>query len=87
MLGNKAITVVGTAGVSTIAYQVADKSQIGKTIVTKGAIPVAGAGVALLGAAMVHDAVTNDKRNVATRIGIGAGVGLMATGTEVVGDF
>lgn len=83
---NKAVSLIGTAGITTVAYQVADKSQIGNAIIKKGAIPIAGAGITAVGLAMIHDGVTNDKRSKTERVGlISGGTGVTLGGTEIVG--
>src|SRR5687768_11329517 len=83
---NKVISGVGAAGAAAVAWQVADKSQIGKAIVTKGVIPAAGVGMVGAGALMVHDGITNDKRSGKERTALLAGgTGLALGGTEIVG--
>lgn len=83
---NKILTGVAAVSAGVVMKEAADKSEIAAAVVKKGVVPVLSLGVAATGAALVHDAVTNDKRSGGMKILEGAAGSTMAlAGVEVAG--
>lgn len=58
---NAGLSAAATVATGIIAKNAADHSQIAATAIKKGAIPLVGAGVTLLGASMIHDAFAREQ--------------------------
>ncbi|MEZ0374252.1 MAG: hypothetical protein ACAI44_34500 [Candidatus Sericytochromatia bacterium] len=60
------LTAAAGLGSAVIAKHVADHSDLAAKVLEKGAVPVLGAGAAVLGATMVHDAFVQGKQAFAS---------------------
>lgn len=77
---NPGLSAGAAVGAGIIAKNVADHSQLAATAVKKGLVPVVGAGVAALGATMIHDAVAGDNDSGLEKLGKAAGGGALILG-------
>lgn len=85
---NKALTTIAGVGSSIVVAGASYQSPAFEQVARYGIVPAVGAGVAIVGATAVHDAIVNDLGNHTGR-GVGKMVGgsLAALGgAEVVGD-
>jgi len=83
---NPAIAAGTVAGATLLAKHAADHSQIAAAVLKKGVVPALGAGAAVLGGTLIHDAAVNSSDSAQTRLLKGAaGAGVVLAGTEVVG--
>ncbi len=84
---NAGLSAAAAVATSVIAKNVADHSELAATALKKGALPLVGAGVAVLGASMIHDAFAggNDApEDRLMKIGKATGGGaLMLAGAEI----
>jgi len=83
---NKLVTASALAGTAMVAKHAADNSQIASTVLRKGIAPALGAGVALYGGSMIHDAIVNNDQSGKERFSQAAegGAGILL-GTEIIG--
>jgi hypothetical protein len=81
------VASVGATGAGVVAKYAIDKSQVVATVAKKGLVPAAGAGVAVLGAAMAYDGVVNDLKDNKLKAGakVAGGSAMILAGTEVIG--
>ncbi|MBF2052957.1 MAG: hypothetical protein IGS03_05750 [Candidatus Sericytochromatia bacterium] len=70
-----------------VLKQAADHSQLAGAAIKKGLVPAAGLGVAAVGAAMVHDALTSDKERSGSEKALrgAAGTAMVLAGVETAG--
>ena len=85
---NKVLSGAAAVSAGVVLKQAADHSQIASAVVKKGVVPVVSLGVAATGAALVHDAITDDsKRSGGMKILQGtAGAAMTLAGVEVAGQ-
>lgn len=84
---NKLVTGSALIGTAVVAKHAADHSQIAATVLKKGLAPALGAGIALYGGSMIHDAIVNSEQGTRERLTQAAegGAGILL-GTEIAGQ-